>query len=431
MLVLAGCPPHMGSNHHAPSGSEQTTIARLKALTPDKIQAETDRDYVLEGYFVNETVPMLVTDMELLRINRPLPESAYIVLQGPGIEAFAKTEASYGAFVRIRGRVRAERAANGRLMEIDFICPNLPEILRKAAALQKPVVIDICRINPRICSIIGRLPRKYALLYSGGYNAANAHKRYWNDLKFMYMTLRNKYGYTDANIVVVYKDGTGEDTDMPVDFAASTTGFDGAIAYLKSKTTANDDLFVFMTNHGGGFHEAHNANEGGRVDTSGDEVDPKKYDETTYYYNQTTNELWDDDLAAALNGLTVRRMVGVFEPCFSGGLLHDLRGSKRSLVSAASEFEYSWAMGPSNTYDTFSYHFTCALNKADPGGAGLSPNPDTNGDGKVSMLEAFLYAKLKDTDSETPFLEDSGDGIGTNTPSSTGTDGTFSSTVTP
>jgi hypothetical protein len=53
----------------------------------------------------------------------------------------------------------------------------------------------------------------------------------------------------------------------------------------------------------------------------------------------------------------------------------------------------------------------------------LSTNPDTDGDGNVSILEAFLYAKSKDTDCETPALEDSGDGVGSNAPSATGTDG--------
>ena len=63
------------------------------------------------------------------------------------------------------------------------------------------------------------------------------------------------------------------------------------------------------------------------------------------------------------------------------------------------------------------------MNKADHTGAALSPDPDTNHDGSVSVLEAFLFAKSKDTASEPPYLEDNGDGVGTNSPTATGVDG--------
>ena len=422
VFLLAGCQQKMPE-------PERTTIARLKSLDPAKVDKQLlARDFIVEGYFVNETVPLLVTDLRLLEINRPLPETSYILLKGNGVEGFGKQENPYGAFIRIKGKLEIGKPGERGGLEIDLLCPDPPEVIRRSELL-KPTVYDICRRYPRICETILRFPKKFALLYSGGYNAANAHTRYWNDLKFMYLTLRNKYGYTDANIVVVYKNGTGEDSDMTVDYAATTTGLNDAINYLRSRMTQRDDFFVFVTNHGGGYHQAHAANEGGRADgTPGDEIDAFKYDESIYYYNQSPNEIWDDDFATWLNSLNYARMVAVFEPCFSGGFLHDLKGCNRMLISAASEFEYSWGGGPGN-HDMFSYHFTCALNKADHTGAALSPNPDTNGDGSVSILEAFLYAKAKDTASETPLLEDSGDGVGTNSPTATGTDGSLSNTT--
>ncbi len=99
------------------------------------------------------------------------------------------------------------------------------------------------------------------------------------------------------------------------------------------------------------------------------------------------------------------------EQCFSGGLIADMTqgGSNRIIMSAAGEYEFSWAMPPSYNYDEFSYHFTCAINGADP--KGNKVNADRNGDGKISMVEAFNYAISKDTQSETPWYEDSGDGI--------------------
>jgi len=105
-------------------------------------------------------------------------------------------------------------------------------------------------------------------------------------------------------------------------------------------------------------------------------------------------------------------MVIVMEQCFSGGLIADMAqgGSNRIITSAAGEYEPSRAMPPAPyNYDEFSYHFTSAINGADP--KGKEVNADTNGDGKISMVEAFNYARSKDTQLETPWYEDSGDGI--------------------
>ena len=100
------------------------------------------------------------------------------------------------------------------------------------------------------------------------------------------------------------------------------------------------------------------------------------------------------------------------EQCFSGGLIRDIGAGRNNMVimSAAGEYEPSEAMPPyPYNYDEFSYHFTCAINGANP--KGKKVNADTNKDKKISMVEAFNYARSKDTRSETPLYEDSGDGI--------------------
>ena len=412
-----------------PSKPKEVTIAWLKALKAEQIdKAALEQDYVVKGYFVNETVPILISDMKLTLINSPIPDSSYILLTGKGIEEFSKEEGSYGTFIELTGKIDLRKQKEIEGFELEMICPDIPKILRKSEYV-RPIVYDICKKYPLICKIPPLfLKNKFALLYSGGINSVNAHTRYWNDLKFMYLTLRNKYGYSDDNIVVVYKNGTGEDTDMTVDFAASPTGLNDAINYLRGKMTLRDDFYFFVTNHGGGYHQGEATNRGGRIDsTPGDEIDAQKYDEAIYYYGQTTNDIWDDDLSNWINSMDFATMTAVLEPCFSGGLIHDLKGCNRVIISACSEFEYSWSGAPGD-HDMFSYHFNCALIEADHTGAALSPNPDTNGDGSVSILEAFLYAKSKDTAGETPFLEDNGDGVGTNTPTATGVDGSVANT---
>lgn len=422
IILLAGCTKETLE-------PEQVTISYLKSLKKETVEkAVLEKEFIVKGFFVNETVPLLITDMKLTLINKPMPDSAYILLKGKGIDELTKEGGAYGTFIELKGKINFEQLRDKEGYEIEIICPEMPNVLKKSEYI-KPVVFNICLKYPKICQLGIFLPQKYALLYSGGINSWNAHLRYWNDLKFMYLTLRNKYGYSDANIVVVYKNGTAEDTDMTVDYAASPTGLNDAINYLRDKMKLKDELFIFVTNHGGGYHQVHAANEGGLADgVPGDEIDTYKYDEAIYYYNQSSNDIWDDNFSNWINSLNFSQMTAVFEPCFSGGFLHDLKGCNRVLISAASEFEYSWALPPSYTYDEFSYYFTCALNKADHTGAALSPDPDTNHDGSVSVLEAFLFAKSKDTASETPYLEDNGDGVGTNSPTATGTDGKLANT---
>jgi len=134
-------------------------------------------------------------------------------------------------------------------------------------------------------------------------------------------------------------------------------------------------------------------------------------------------------LTTMMQGLTFDRMVVVMEQCFSAGLISDVArvGGDIVVMAAAGAYESSWAMAPSYTYDEFSYHFTCAINGATP--TGTSINADTDGNGRISMVEAFNYARSKDTASETPWYEDSGDGIPHSGTMPGGGEGTLGSTT--
>jgi hypothetical protein len=222
-----------------------------------------------------------------------------------------------------------------------------------------------------------------------------------------------------------------------------------AFNYLQNKMTSRDLFVLFVTNHGGGFlmEEANARNRGGRVDTSNDETDEAVFeehlnadlnadgdridqvpcDERIYLYN-SAQDLWDDDLASYVNQLNYNKMLIILEQCFSGGFLADLRGVKRVVVSASSEYEYSYGGGPGN-HDMFSYHFTAAL--AGQTHDGTAVNADTDNDGKVSAMEAFEYAVNNDTAAENPFYEDSNDGRGHNDgPFPVDGDGSFGTSLT-
>lgn len=431
---------------------EKPTIAGVKS---EKWREYLDKTVTLEGYFVDRPVPMLLSSMEVIQVNAPMPEGDYFRLSGAGIKGLPP-EKYYGAFVSVTGTVKMSTGSDlkltlekfGQVAGLELICPEPPEIIRVPPQLiEIPRAFDFCRLYPRLCEKPPLFfPRKFALLLSGGANSWNAHMRYWNDLKFMYLTLRNKYGFSDNNIIVVYKDGTAEDADMTVDFAANTAGLQNAFNDLQTRMGGRDMFFFFATNHGGGFlmEESNAVLRGGRVDQSGDETDEAifeehlaadlnadgdqtdqvRHDQVVYLYN-SAQDLWDDDLAAMLNQLRYDKMAILLEPCFSGGLLADLRGNRRVIASACSGYEYSWSGAPGN-HDMFSYWFTCAL--AGQTHTGDTVMADTNGDGKVSMLEAFLYAQKNDSANETPFYEDNGDGRGHVGPFPVDGDGGFGAT---
>jgi hypothetical protein len=53
----------------------------------------TDHVYTVTGYYTDETRPMLVADLSILKRNFLLPDSSYILLSGPGIDSIAATRA--------------------------------------------------------------------------------------------------------------------------------------------------------------------------------------------------------------------------------------------------------------------------------------------------------------------------------------------------
>lgn len=403
-----------------PRPSEEIeTIGHLKGPEWSEYIGKT---VTIEGILVRDPLPMLVTNLDIVIVNMPMPKDQYIILVGKEAEEIDPKEYG-GQRLRVKGIVTPlEYFENyrGENVGIEVISYKIIERLRRYDVWIEPVTI--------LPYLELRLPyRRHAVLFSGGINTANNRIRYWNDLKFMYSTLVNKYGY--KNIVVLYADGKGLDTQIPVHYLATQTNLETVFNLLRENSTEEDFVFIFTTNHGGGFYKTGCKIFGGQIDANGDEPaadiilekdcnldlngDGDKTDQVSWdeELNSWGGSIFDDTFHTLLTNLEYDRMVIVMEQCFSGGLIADISqgGSNRIITSAAGEYEPSWAMPPSYNYDEFSYHFTSAINGADS--KGTKVNADTNGDGKISMVEAFNYARLKDTRSETPWYEDSGDGI--------------------
>jgi hypothetical protein len=130
----------------------------------------------------------------------------------------------------------------------------------------------------------------------------------------------------------------------------------------------------------------------------GDADDTVSIDEAVCMYD---DELYDDHLADLIDLLPVARTTVVAEPCFSGGLVEDLSATTRVICTATIEDAVSWG-------NLFIRSFTAALHGMDEWQTPV--NADANGDGAVSMLEAFNYAAVNDYLDEIPQYDDNGDG---------------------
>ena len=245
-------------------------------------------------------------------------------------------------------------------------------------------------------------------------------ERYWNDISAIYCTLIDVYGYTKENIIVhyVYGPGTsafGDDLDGDeihddIDYAAYKNTGDNHIQstfeYLEETLGPDDQLFVFIDDHGYGDYNGHSW-----VCLPGD-------------------DLHDYELAGFVENISCAQMIFVLEPCLVGGFIDDLsdyvtynvKCENRVIHTACNDHESSWAelWITLAGYDEFVFYWTAAARGYYPGEypweLGYSVlefpfedyfaygpthpdayDPDLNGDGFVQMEEAFDYSNNFDT----------------------------------
>lgn len=235
--------------------------------------------------------------------------------------------------------------------------------------------------------------RTYAIILSGGINRYSNYERYWNDCSFIYQTLVNKYGVPKENIYPIMSDGQNPAEDM-----RKTTGgfasqsldldFDGVNDIKLAATKANvqstlnklanilqkdDHLFIYVIDHGGSDDELTNS----------------------YICLWGGEKLYDTELANMITPFS-NKFVNVnvlLGQCFSGGFVDNLTKTGCVVAAASTGSESSWSC-PDIPYDEFVYHWTCAVNGADY--MGNLKSADSDGNGRVTMQEAFEFAKNND-----------------------------------
>ena len=194
--------------------------------------------------------------------------------------------------------------------------------------------------------------RVHAVIINGGMNKLMNHERYWNDCAFLYRTLREDLHFQKQDITLLISDGGEPGRDM---LLADGSGFDhGDFDYSLQLP------YAWMW--GGG-------------------------------------RLYPTLMAQWLDAFQVESMSLCLGMCHSGGFVDVLRRENLIIATSCSEHEQSWACAD-RPYDEFVFHWICAVAGHDPEG-----NPvyaDTDGDGHVSMAEAFDYASEHDQQEETP-----------------------------
>jgi hypothetical protein len=224
-------------------------------------------------------------------------------------------------------------------------------------------------------------------------------------------------------------------------------------SWLHDRSTANDIVFIYFSSHGGGYNAMGNQLEGGRTEVSsdegpevrestlgidvnndGDKNDWVGVDESLQVQNGV---YWDDDLASDLNTMNGRYAKLIFirqgciegnETCFGGGLIDDISGSKRIIMTATNETWSSYGdtdgFGqPGYGYSEWSERFIDALygqrthyydGVIDDS---IIVNADQNNDGVISMWEAWKYAwdndEMRLAGNETPWLDDNSNALPT------------------
>ncbi|MBD5289688.1 MAG: hypothetical protein HDS26_03275 [Bacteroides sp.] len=220
--------------------------------------------------------------------------------------------------------------------------------------------------------------RQYVVLISGGVDPANNHPHYWNNTSYIYRVFRNHFNVPESNIFVAFSNGNSSIPDMnnnyrsPKDLdgdgvsdiycAATHAQIRGLFARLATILKPDDHLFVFVTDHGAKAKDE----RGAAICLWG---------EGAYLYANEFRQMMDNIHCASKNIL--------MSQCFSGGFIDHMKDAEDVvLATACKDTEVSF----SNRY--FSSFVTCWIDAVSL----PAINADKNGDGVVSMREAFTYA---------------------------------------
>ena len=211
-------------------------------------------------------------------------------------------------------------------------------------------------------------PNKFAVIINGPGGEAVYAKQFEEWTKQLSGVLAERFGFDSKNVRVL-SDKTATAEEVKQTFAT-----------LKSQLEANNVLFVFLIGHG-------------------------SFDGKESKFNLVGPDLSASEYNVLLSSLPTRRVVVFNMSSASGEFIKSLAAKGRIVITATRN-------GQETNATRFAGFFISALSAADA---------DTDQDGHVSVLEAFVYAGRLTGDyykqagrlaTEHALLDDNGDGVG-------------------
>ncbi|HJS24277.1 MAG TPA: hypothetical protein VJ751_07985 [Pyrinomonadaceae bacterium] len=211
-------------------------------------------------------------------------------------------------------------------------------------------------------------PNKFAVIINGPGGEPAYAKQFEEWTKQLSSVLAERFGFDSKNVKVL-SDKTATAEEVKKSFAT-----------LKSQLDANNVMFLFLIGHG-------------------------SFDGKESKFNLVGPDLSASEYNVLLTSLPTRRVVVFNMASASGEFIKSLAAKGRIVITATRN-------GQETNATRFAGFFISALNAADA---------DTDQDGHVSVLEAFVYASRLTGDyykragrlaTEHALIDDNGDGIG-------------------
>ena len=211
---------------------------------------------------------------------------------------------------------------------------------------------------------------KWAVIISGGLDDSNNHPRYWNNSSYAYKVLTNKYSYPKSHIYCLIADGSNPAVDRtdgistPLDLdgdgvdealiEANTTNISSVFTYLGNQVAAEDEVFVYVTDHGS-------------LDSgTGDALIClwHEYLSADQFYNE-------------INKITSNAHINiVMGQCHSGGFIDPIRDNSRQNISIATACKKSESSYARQNYTEFLHQWLNGMNEMTL--SGITVSSDTS-----------------------------------------------------
>lgn len=335
---------------------------------------------------------MLVADYRDAVTNEPFPEYGYVPLAPDSAQEQLSGEQEGHTVVvealvreRRRDRARPDRAdtegASIWTADVELTVESV-EILRIEPEIRRWITLPPDQFIPPD-PVTSRQDCRFAVIVSGGVNAASNYQRYWDGVVQTYQAMNGAYNVPDDQIYVNYFKGSGEaqvNGRNIVDASARQSDVDSTLNDLQSevarcqnatKKGIRTEIMMFTYNHGS-YDQGKNL-IGSQVLTP----------------DELRDHFVDIRMAGAdeINVMMMQCYSAQFIDLTSGLSGRSTKGTVSAIATAARNDEVSYGKD-------FGWDFVAGLAGAYPNGT--SVNADADGDGDVSWNEAFLFAKRHD-----------------------------------